>query len=165
LPVHAPIRQVWFTQAVAPPKVPSAWQVSRLLPEHVVCPGAQTPWHAAAPPVTTHVLLLQVAAALQFPAPSHDSTPLPAQRVCPGAHTPVQALPTHVWFTHAVAVFQVPDVLHVCSADALAHCVWPWAHTPEHAVPMHVWFTQFAGAFHAPEVLHVCCCVSPLHCV
>jgi hypothetical protein len=34
--VHAPLTHVWLLQAVAPPKVPFDWQVTVLLPEHVV---------------------------------------------------------------------------------------------------------------------------------
>jgi hypothetical protein len=34
--VQAPATHVWLTQAVAPPNVPFDWQVSLLLPEHVV---------------------------------------------------------------------------------------------------------------------------------
>jgi hypothetical protein len=38
---------------------------------------------------------------------------LPEQVVCPGAHDPVQAPVTHVWLVHAVAVLQVPLLVHV----------------------------------------------------
>jgi hypothetical protein len=78
----------------------------------------------------------------------------------------VHALPTHVWFTHAVAVPQVPDVVHACSCVRPLHWVCPCAHTPVHAVPTQVVFTQLAAVFHVPvDALHVCSCVSPLHCV
>jgi hypothetical protein len=76
----------------------------------------------------------------------------------------VHALPTHVWFTHAVAVPHDPDVEHICSCVRPLHCVCPWAHTPAQALPTQVWPTQLVAVFHVPvAVLHVCCWVRPLH--
>jgi hypothetical protein len=75
--VHAPATQVWPLQAVPAPKVPFAWQVATLLPEHVVWPGAHTPVHAP----FRHVWLLHAVAVLQVPLEVHVSTPLPEQVV------------------------------------------------------------------------------------
>jgi hypothetical protein len=58
-----------LVHAVAPPNVPFVWHVSRLLPEHVVCPGAHTPVHEP----LTQVWLLQAVPTVQVPAVLHVS--------------------------------------------------------------------------------------------
>jgi hypothetical protein len=67
------------------------WQVSRLLPEHVVWPGAHEPVHAP----LTHVWLLHARAVPHVPELEHVWTPLPEHCVAPGVQTPVHAPPTH----------------------------------------------------------------------
>ena len=71
---------------------------------------------------------MQVAGALQVPLELHVSTPLLTHWVVPGMHEPVHAPDTHAWFTHAVALCHVPDVVHVCGCVLDAHCVCPWPH-------------------------------------
>jgi hypothetical protein len=43
------------------------------LPEHLVAPGAQTPWHVP----LTQAWLVQATALLQLPVASHVCVPLP----------------------------------------------------------------------------------------
>jgi hypothetical protein len=107
---HAPLVHVPdafatpVVQAVAVLQVPLAWQLSRLFPEHSVCPGAHVPVHA--PP--TQVWLEHAAGELHDPSAWQDSTPLLAQLVCPGAQTPAQAPLTHVLLVQAAAALHVP---------------------------------------------------------
>jgi hypothetical protein len=91
--------------ADADPNVPLAWQLSMLLPEQVVWPGAQTPVQA---PVT-HVWFEHAVAELHAPLAWQVSTPLPEQVVWPGAHTPEQTPLTQVVLVHAAADPQVPS--------------------------------------------------------
>jgi hypothetical protein len=80
----------------------------------------------------------------------------------------VHAVPTQVWSTHAVAVFQVPVALQDCTPVRPEHCVWPGAHMPWHdatpAVTRHVLLEQAAGAPQVPPEPHVCTPL-PEHCV
>ena len=121
--VHAPLVQAgdaWATpvvQAVAEPHAPPAAQVSTLVPEHVVCPGAHTPEH----PPLAHVWFTHAEAPLNVPSDWQVSTPLPEHVVCPGAHTPVQEPETHAWLVQPAAFCQVPVPLQVCGCWPL-HC-------------------------------------------
>ena len=78
---------------MAPPKLPLDWQVSALLPEQVVCPGAHVPAHAP----LTQVWLLQAVPAVHVPEALQVWGWLaPEQLVWPGAHEPVHTPPRHV---------------------------------------------------------------------
>jgi hypothetical protein len=94
-PTQAPPEQVWFEQATALPHWPMMSQVCTPLPEHLVAPGTQTPWHDA-------VVLLgtqpkgQSEGGPQVPFAEQVSTPWvrpPSSPVAhclvPGAQTPV----------------------------------------------------------------------------
>jgi hypothetical protein len=111
---HAPPEQVGdacatpVVQAVAEPQAPPAPQLSTLVPEHVVWPGAQTPEQIP----LAHVVLTQAEAPLQVPLDWQVSTPLPEHVVCPGPHTPLHAPATHAWLLHAAVFCQVPVALH-----------------------------------------------------
>ncbi len=71
-------------ESQAPVQCPFASQVSRTLPAQLLCPGAQTPWHAPA----TQVWLTQGTAVPQLPLLPHVSTALPEHCVALGAQTP-----------------------------------------------------------------------------
>lgn len=92
----------------AVPQVPAAVHVWRAeLPEHCVCPGAQTPPHDAVVPDARHVVFEQVEGGPHVPDVVHVDTPLRelplpsvAHSVAPGAHTPWQE-PELPFVTHA----------------------------------------------------------------
>jgi hypothetical protein len=96
-------------QATGEPYAPLPLHVSRLLPEHVVWPGAHDPAHAP----LTHVWFTHTAGEPYVPLDWHVSTPLPEHVVWFGPHEPVHVPLTHVWFEHAVPTVHVPEALHV----------------------------------------------------
>jgi hypothetical protein len=128
--VHAPLAHAGFAfatlveHAFGDPHAPPE-QLSTLVPEHVVWPGAHSPEHA--PP--THVWFVHAAAPLHVPSVWQVSTPLFEHMVCEGAHVPEHAPPTHAWFEHGFAFCQVPVGLHVCGCCPL-HWICPCPHTP-----------------------------------
>jgi hypothetical protein len=120
------------------------------LPEHIVCPGAQTPVHAP----ETHVWLVHGCGVPHMPL-THDCTPLPEHCFWPAEQGPVQAPPEHFSpLGHAASVHCPPEV-HVCTpVPAVSHWVAPGSHTP-HLAPEQTEASQGAAAPQPPVESHV----------
>lgn len=84
MPTH-----VWFVQETGDPQLPvELHELCAVVLAHSACPGAQTPWHDAAVPITMHVWLAQGCGVPQVPVAPQVETPLLMHRVEPGAQLP-----------------------------------------------------------------------------
>lgn len=107
------------------PHAPHVWTA---FPEHCVCPGAQSPWHAFAFALPQHVLFVQSVGSAHVPA-SHPIRPLPEHSDCPTEHEPVHLPFTHVELTHPDGVPHWPLASQVSTALPEQR-TFPGAHTP-----------------------------------
>jgi hypothetical protein len=114
--------------------------VVQLVPEVV--------WHA---PLVQVLVEGQAAADPQAPVDWQICSFAPEHCVWPSSQTPWHAPFTHVLFTHAVAVCQVPVELQVCGWMVDVHCPWVGPHWPPQAPLTQVWLVaQFADGYHDP---------------
>ena len=120
-----------------------------LLPEHCVCPGAQTPVQTP----LTQVMPLHADGLPHWPLESHDCTELPEHCVWPGAHTPVHTPEMHVLLVQGCGMPHMPPTQDCTPLPE--HCIWPAEHAPVQAVPEHFSLLGQGESVHCPLVSHV----------